>query len=508
MIVSDNLLRLNNTAQNKQGKIQAVLNAQEALDEAQYQYETALIPDPSWIHPTQQVERTREVYYTEMVPRVITTERSVTRTTGGVTAQVYNRQGYNQAPPMPYAGESPISTQTVSQIDFNWNSDRVLNTLEEDVLIKFTGTLIVPESNYYHFYTPADDGTRLYLNNQLLTDDWIDKGGGGSTSQAQYLTAGTAYQFTLYYYENGGGAAVSFQYYTYSAPYYQVVPAAWMGNNTVTEIVYEQTTVYDEVTRYRTETYYTEELVPGATAPLVNNPELLVGINEKQDSLDLANEDMQIASEEAQTAQEDYDTSLNQQSEKAGIIVIASNDVTRKQENVYIAQQELEAIPPFREPTPTPEETKKPVKEPEILISPEIPEPVTPTPTEKPELPVVEDPQSLTTSEVEELKSVANEILEQSEPGSEEYEEALDALFIAAQADDIVLDPALAAIPGATAVVDALNLVGNVGSDMSPKVREQSEKIVVTAVVAVGAAVQAASGAAVAAASATTRKVN
>jgi hypothetical protein len=57
-----------------------------------------------------------------------------------------------------------------------------------------------------------------------------------------------------------------------------------------------------------------------------------------------------------------------------------------------------------------------------------------------------------------------------------------------------------------SAAVDALNFVGNVGSDMSPKVREQSEKIVVAAVVAVGAAVQAATGAAVSAAA--TRKVN
>ncbi len=498
---------LNSNKTNKQVKQQAVFNAQEALDEARYQYETALIPDPLWIHPTYQKENTRQVPYTEMVPRVITTERTITRTTGGVTAQVYNRQGYNQAPPMPYAGESPISTQTVSHIDFSWGGDRVLDTLYEDVLIKFAGTLVVPETNYYHFYTPADDGTRLYLNNQLIINDWVDKGGGGSTSQAQYLTAGTAYPFILYYYENGGGAAVSFQYYTYSAPYYQVVPASWMGNNTITETVYEQTTVYDEVTRYRTETYYTEELVPGATAPLVSDPSLATVVGNKEDRLGEAEADLAEAVAQEQDSQVIYNESVDRQSEKAGIIVIASNDVVTKQENVYIAQQELEAIPPFREPTPTPEETTKPTKEPEIPVSPEIPEPITPTPTEKPELPIVEDPQSLTPTQVEELRAVANEILENSQPGSEEYEEALDALFVAAQADDIVLDPALAAIPGAVAIADALNFVGNVGSDMSPKVREQSEKIVVTAVVAVGAAVQAATGAAVSAASAT-RKVN
>jgi hypothetical protein len=162
----------------------------------------------------------------------------------------------------------------------------------------------------------------------------------------------------------------------------------------------------------------------------------------------------------------------------------------------------LEAIPPFREPTPTPEETKKPIEKPtEIIIEP-IPEPITPTPTETPELPVdiaTVDPQELSPAEVTELISVANEILDNSEPGSPEYEQALEALFVAAEADDIQLDESLAVIPGLSAAVDAINFIGNVGADMSPKVREESKKIVVTAVVAVGAAVNAATGAALSA---------
>jgi hypothetical protein len=99
---------------------------------------------------------------------------------------------------------------------------------------------------------------------------------------------------------------------------------------------------------------------------------------------------------------------------------------------------------------------------------------------------------------------VANEILNNSEQGSPVYEQALEALFVAAKADDIVVSKELAAIPllGSTAVAltNAINFMGNVGADMSPKVREESKKIVVTAVVAVGAAVNAATGAALGAA--------
>jgi len=101
----------------------------------------------------------------------------------------------------------------------------------------------------------------------------------------------------------------------------------------------------------------------------------------------------------------------------------------------------------------------------------------------------------LTKEQAEALVAAALETFATAEQGSEEYNQALVALFVAAQQDDIVLDPALAAIPllgdvfsGAT---ELINFLGNAGADMSPAVREDSEKIVITAIVAVQAALSA-----------------
>jgi septal ring factor EnvC (AmiA/AmiB activator) len=110
------------------------------------------------------------------------------------------------------------------------------------------------------------------------------------------------------------------------------------------------------------------------------------------------------------------------------------------------------------------------------------------------------DPTELTEAQAEQLVEAALETFETAEKGSAEYEQALGALFLAAQQDDIELPEELAAIPGLAAAVEVLNFLGNAGADMSPKVREESEKIVVTAVVAAGVAVQAAAGAATSAA--------
>jgi hypothetical protein len=105
-------------------------------------------------------------------------------------------------------------------------------------------------------------------------------------------------------------------------------------------------------------------------------------------------------------------------------------------------------------------------------------------------------PESLSGAQVAQLVSIALETFKTAEPGSEEYEAALEALAIAAQADDVELSEELAAIPligdVAGAVLEVFNDLGNVGADMSPQVRETSEEVVVAAVI-VGQVAMAAS---------------
>ena len=171
---------------------------------------------------------------------------------------------------------------------------------------------------------------------------------------------------------------------------------------------------------------------------------------------------------------------------------------------------------PAPEPTPSEEPTEEPTEnEPEPLPEPEQteePGPEEPGPIE-PIVTAEELPEEiseellmqidleeiiatdLTEAQAEALIEAALETFETAEPGSEEYEQALEALLVAAQQDDIVLDESLAVIPllgdvlgGATELV---NFLGNAGADMSPQVREDSEKVVVTAIVAVQAALSA-----------------
>ncbi len=182
-------------------------------------------------------------------------------------------------------------------------------------------------------------------------------------------------------------------------------------------------------------------------------------------------------------------------------------------------QPEVEPTPtpspePSQKPTVEPVPTDKPTEKP--AISTPTPEPtpsITPTPSvpeKEPEVvkeevvinkeTVIENidsinPADLSEAEAAQLVEVANEIFATAEPGSPEYSQALEALAIAAEADDAELPEELAAIPligdVAGAALEVFNNVGNIGADMSPQVREKAEQTVIASVIAAQAAIAA-----------------
>jgi hypothetical protein len=124
-----------------------------------------------------------------------------------LTAQVYNVLGQNGSPYIPQ-GASPAVTTNVSNINFQWGSGSVLGGPSEDVIVRFTGSIRSDSTQNISFLATADDGTRLYIDGVLVADDWVDKGGGGTTTDPISFTAGVPKTIELMYYENGGGANV------------------------------------------------------------------------------------------------------------------------------------------------------------------------------------------------------------------------------------------------------------------------------------------------------------
>ena len=103
---------------------------------------------------------------------------------------------------------APTLVRNDRQIDFNWGSGSPDPALPADNFSARWTRNLPFEAGAYRFRILADDGVRLWLNDQLILDDWRD-GGAGEVSVDRLLTAGT-YALRLEYYEHTGLASIRF----------------------------------------------------------------------------------------------------------------------------------------------------------------------------------------------------------------------------------------------------------------------------------------------------------
>ena len=124
----------------------------------------------------------------------------------------------------PFSG-SPVLVQTNPIIDFssaaNW-PDAVVGS--NHFTVRWTGSVQPQFTENYSFVTTAEDGVRLYLNGQLLIDDWLDKTNATSTTNSISLAAQQFYTIELdYYNQNTDNASVTLSWSSPSTPF-NVVP--------------------------------------------------------------------------------------------------------------------------------------------------------------------------------------------------------------------------------------------------------------------------------------------
>lgn len=97
-------------------------------------------------------------------------------------------------------------TRTDSTVNFDWTTGSPDSSIGVDTFsARWTGKVQPRYSQTYTFYTVSDDGVRLWVNNQLIINNWTDHA-PTENSGTITLTAGQKYDIRMEYYENGGGA--------------------------------------------------------------------------------------------------------------------------------------------------------------------------------------------------------------------------------------------------------------------------------------------------------------
>jgi len=116
-----------------------------------------------------------------------------------------------------FANKTLTGTATKTQVDltvnFGWGAGApaVTGIPADNFSIRWTGVIKVPTTGDYVFYVRSDDGSRLWINDTQIINQWNDQ--AATTKEATiHLTQGVIYNIKLEYYESAGDAEMRMGY--------------------------------------------------------------------------------------------------------------------------------------------------------------------------------------------------------------------------------------------------------------------------------------------------------
>jgi endoglucanase len=120
---------------------------------------------------------------------------------------------------------APLVTRTDATIDFNWagGSPAPGVIAADQFSVRWAGEIEARSDELYTFYVSHDDGARLWVNDQLLIDNWTDHASIEDSGSIP-LQLGQRYSIRLEFYENGGDASASLSWSTPAGLAKQIIP--------------------------------------------------------------------------------------------------------------------------------------------------------------------------------------------------------------------------------------------------------------------------------------------
>jgi len=137
---------------------------------------------------------------------------------GGGVRGMYYRTG-------DLSGEAVIN-RVDPEINFDWADGSPDSSLQADSFsVRWTGELEVEFSETYTFYANTDDGVRLWINDELVIDRWVDRRAPTEAKGTVDLIGGQRCPIVMEYYESGGNAVAQL-FWENSSTDKQIIPQA------------------------------------------------------------------------------------------------------------------------------------------------------------------------------------------------------------------------------------------------------------------------------------------
>ena len=117
-----------------------------------------------------------------------------------------------------HLSETPVAQRVEAQVDFDWGLGAPPGLSHPDEFsARWTGELQAQHSEPYTIYVDSDDGSRVWLNEQLIIDNWVDAPAPEASATVN-LVAGQKYLLRVEYYQNCLFAGIRLQWSSPSTP--------------------------------------------------------------------------------------------------------------------------------------------------------------------------------------------------------------------------------------------------------------------------------------------------
>ena len=126
----------------------------------------------------------------------------------------------------------PVVLQRTEAINFDWGTAAPgAGVPADNFSVRWVGQVEAPDAGVYQFQTTSDDGVRLWVNGQLVINNWTGHGPTVDTSTAVTLVAGQRTTIVLEYQEYTGGATIQLRWKTPGQLAYVAVPVGRLYAN-------------------------------------------------------------------------------------------------------------------------------------------------------------------------------------------------------------------------------------------------------------------------------------
>jgi len=125
-------------------------------------------------------------------------------TEAGLMGEYYHFVAIATPPVMPIG--DPVASRIDANVNFNWGGSPVPGVINTDYhAIRWTGFVTPAISDNYVFIAHTDDGARIWVDNNLMVDNWVVQGYTKATSPGSiYLTAGVAVPIVMEFFSTTG----------------------------------------------------------------------------------------------------------------------------------------------------------------------------------------------------------------------------------------------------------------------------------------------------------------